>query len=153
MTAVDKDKDANEEIGTKRQAEISNLVRMIKADLAEADLNKDEKIDSEELKLILKKYPDVFSDEDVLEIGELFYTARGGESVSHERFLKAISNAIANKDDIDEEGGQHRRMGNISHPLGLGSCGTEYMYGKARGCENTRTNWVVFLYSGTTVVV
>lgn len=123
---------ASPDIGPSPNAEISKLVRKIKADLVEADVNHDGKIDSEELQLILKKYPGVFQDKDILEIGELFYTARGGESVSHERFLKAISNAI-NESEVKEEGGQHRRMGTISHPLGLGTCSTEYMYGKTRG--------------------
>jgi hypothetical protein len=58
---------------------------------------------------------------------------RGGESVSHDRLMKTISNALDGKDEVDEEGGQHRRKGTLSHPLGLGTCSTEYMYGKARG--------------------
>ena len=115
------------------QVETAKLIRKIKADLVEADINKDGKVDSEELKRILKKYPGAFKDEEIVEIGELFYTARGGESVSHERFMKAISNAVYDTPDVAEEGGQHRRMGSISHPLGLGTCSTEYMYGKTRG--------------------
>jgi len=115
-------------------AEIAKIIRNIKADLVEADVNNDKKIDAEELKAILKKYPHVFKDEDIFEIGEVFYTSRGGEGVSHERFMKAISNAIDGKEEIDEEGVQHRRMQTgISHPLGLGTCSTEYMYGKSRG--------------------
>ncbi|KAL3903166.1 MAG: hypothetical protein SGILL_010548, partial [Bacillariaceae sp.] len=122
-------------------AEVAKMVRSIKADLVEADVNHDGKLDAEELKAILRKYPKVFDDHAVMEIGELFYTSRGGESVSHERFMKAIANAIKEAEDaeeeedaVDEEGGQHRRMNTgISHPLGLGTCSTEYMYGKARG--------------------
>ena len=118
----------------KKAAEVSRLVRAIKTDLIEADANHDGRIDSEELKAVLRKHPDVFGDEDVVEIGRLFYSSRGGESVSHERFMKAVKNAIDNKMiDVDEEGAQHRRLGNLSHPLGLGNCATEYMYGKTRG--------------------
>ncbi|KAL3909844.1 MAG: hypothetical protein SGILL_007923, partial [Bacillariaceae sp.] len=117
----------------KQEVESAKIVRAIKADLVEADVNKDGRIDSEELKLILKKYPGIFKDQDVVNIGELFYTARGGESVSHERFMSAISNAIHAQTDIAEEDIQHRRMGSVSHPLGLGTCSTEFMYGKSRG--------------------
>ena len=124
-----------EEVATtkKDQTEMAKIVRKIKADLVEADINKDGKIDADELKVILKKYPTVFADRDILEIGELFYTARGGEGVSHERFMKAISNAMDGKEEVDEDGTLHRRKGSLSHPLGLGTCSTEYMYGKARG--------------------
>jgi len=55
--------------------------------------------------------------------------------------MKAISNAIddqhitsnGEEKEIVEEGGAHRRMGHLSHPLGLGTMSTEYMYGKTRG--------------------
>jgi hypothetical protein len=117
----------------KKKGEIAMLIRKIKADLVETDFNKDGRIDAEELKAVLKKYPAVFSDSDVFEIGELFYTSRGGESVSHERFMAAISNTIEGKTEVDEEDVMHRRKGTMSHPLGLGSCSTEYMYGKSRG--------------------
>jgi len=114
---------------------LAKIVRNIKADLVQADVNKDGKIDSEELKAVLSRYPDVFKDRDIVEIGELFYTARGGESVDHETFMKAVSNALHANDEIPEDvqGGQHRRKGNISHPLGLGNCATEYMNGPSRG--------------------
>ena len=127
---------------------IAKIIRKIKADLIEADIkgNYDGKIDADELKSVLQKYPEVFDEHDVLEIGELFYTSRGGEGVSHERFMKAVSNAINaaeadgndndhidNDSDVKEEGGQHRRKGSLSHPLGLGTCSTEYMYNKGRG--------------------
>lgn len=125
--------DAAPSVDTAKEVEIAKIVRKIKADLTEADVNKDGRIDSEELKLILKKYPGTFGDADVINIGELFYTARGGESVSHERFMSAISNAIHAETELKEDGTQHRRKGNLSHPLGLGTCSTEYMYGKTRG--------------------
>mmetsp|Transcript_15845 Transcript_15845/g.24676 ORF Transcript_15845/g.24676 Transcript_15845/m.24676 type:complete len:460 (+) Transcript_15845:80-1459(+) len=124
---------ANAAVTVNNDAEIAKIIRNIKADLVEADINHDQKIDAEELKGILRKYPKIFTDQDIIEIGELFYTARGGESVSHERFMKAISNTVQGKDDIDEDGTQHRRKGSLSHPLGLGTCSTEYMYGKTRG--------------------
>lgn len=120
--------------------EIAKLVRKIKADLIEADIkgNNDGKIDAEELQSVLKKYPDVFNEKDIVDIGELFYTSRGGEGVSHERFMKAVYNTILDasgesSEEVQEDGSMHRRKGNLSHPLGLGTCSTEYMFGKQRG--------------------
>ena len=49
-------------------------------------------LDAEELKLILKKYSDTFTDEDVIELGNLFYVGKGGDSVSHERHVTSNSN-------------------------------------------------------------
>ena len=65
----------------------SELIRRIKSDLIEADVNKDGRLDSDELKLILKKYSDTFTDEEINELGELFYLGKGGESISHERYV------------------------------------------------------------------
>lgn len=109
----------------------ADIVRKIKAELIEADVNSDGKIDSEELKIILKKHSDVFSDRDVLDIADLFYTGRGGASVSHETFLAAIERATGKDKDDEAEGGvAHRRTKNKDHPLGLGKCSNEFMYGK-----------------------
>ena len=44
-------------------------------------------LDAEELKLILKKYSDTFTDEDVIKLGNLLYVGKGGDSVSHERHV------------------------------------------------------------------
>merc|ERR1711933_293325 len=78
------------------------IIRKIQDDLIASDINNDGRIDANELRIILKKYTDTFSDEDVIKISELFYVSRGGESVSHERFLKAISCAI-NMEDTDKK--------------------------------------------------
>lgn len=109
----------------------AEIIRSIKAELIEADVNSDGKVDAEELKLILKKHSDIFSEQDILEIGELFYTGRGGASVTHEQFMEAIANAA--ESNLDVEGGvTHRRTTKTDHPLGLGNCATEFMYGKVR---------------------
>jgi hypothetical protein len=68
----------------------SELIRRIKSDLIEADVNKDGRLDSDELKLILKKYSDTFTDAEINELGELFYLGKGGESISHERYVMSI---------------------------------------------------------------
>jgi len=109
----------------------TGILKKIEEDLILSDLNKDGRIDASELKIILKKYSDTFSDEDILKISELFYVSKGGESVSHQRFIKAISaamNADLDKMKVGEESHQNINY----HPLELGSCGAEFMYGKNR---------------------
>jgi len=106
----------------------SEIIRKIKSDLISSDVNKDGRVDADEIKLILKKYSDAFSDEDVVKIRELFYVGKAGGSVSHETFLEAVK-AASSSDEIDESGLFHRRTKNVEHPLGLGSCGAEFMYG------------------------
>jgi len=59
------------------------ILKRVKQDLLDADVNHDGRIDFEELKLILSKYSNVFTEKDVETIGELFYVGKGGKSVSH----------------------------------------------------------------------
>lgn len=108
----------------------ADLLEKMKKDLVLADVNKDGRIDAEELKIILKKYPDTFSDIDVVKITDLFFVAKGGESVSHEQFINAISVAMGNDLHDKEQGGDEQGFG--GYPLGLGRCGAEYTYGKIR---------------------
>ena len=111
--------------GTKAPLD-AELLQKIKQDLITSDLNHDGRIDASELKLILKKYSDTFSDEDIVKITDMFYVSRGGESVSHERFINAIS--VAMGVDIYD-----KSKDTGMYPLELGRCGAEYMYGKVRG--------------------
>lgn len=55
----------------------ADLLEKMKKDLVLADVNKDGRIDAEELKIILKKYPDTFSDIDVVKITDLFFCCKG----------------------------------------------------------------------------
>lgn len=127
-------------------ARYAELIREIKTDLIEADVNHDGKIDAEELKIILRKHNTVFSDREILELSDLFYMGKGGAGVSHEDFLRGIAHVMkhdetapggGNGDEINEveaaNAAMHRRMETHTHPLGLGNCATEYMYGKNRG--------------------
>eukprot|EP00545_Synedropsis_sp_CCMP1620_P003257 CAMPEP_0119026168 /NCGR_PEP_ID=MMETSP1176-20130426/34993_1 /TAXON_ID=265551 /ORGANISM="Synedropsis recta cf, Strain CCMP1620" /LENGTH=285 /DNA_ID=CAMNT_0006981839 /DNA_START=106 /DNA_END=963 /DNA_ORIENTATION=+ len=70
------------------------ILKRIKADLTEADVNHDGKIDFEELKLLLNKYH-MFSNQQVQEIGELFYVGKAGQSVSHTTFLRGVQHVVA----------------------------------------------------------
>jgi hypothetical protein len=113
----------------------ANTIRHIKADLIEADINKDGRLQPEELKIILNKYSDVFTQEDITKLHDLFYYGKGGSSVSHEQFLDAISQMTTAKDKdepANEIGLLHRRSTNKKHPLGIGQCVAEYMPGRSK---------------------
>jgi len=88
------------------------LLKRIKRDLVEVDVNSDGRIDFEELKLLLQKYSTtdgipLFSEQQVEDIGELFYVGRAGRSVSHTTFLRGIQHvitaaAVANAKDVPQ---------------------------------------------------
>lgn len=70
------------------------VLKRIQADLVEADVNDDGRVDFEELKMMLRKYPDTFSNDDIDRIGELFYVGRSGTSVRHLAFLRGIQHVM-----------------------------------------------------------
>lgn len=76
------------------------ILKRIQADLVEADVNGDRRIDFEELKLLLAKYPCTFSKEDIDRVGDLFWVGQSGGSVRHTTFLRGIQHvARKNSDD------------------------------------------------------
>jgi hypothetical protein len=115
----------------------AEVVRQIKTELAEADRNDDGRIDAEELKSILKKHKNVFTDEDVVKLGEMFYVAKAGGSISHKSFIEAAfvnAKKFKHMDDAEyhEVGMSHRRtMMDRVHPLGLSNAGAEFRNGEA----------------------
>lgn len=84
------------------------------------------RIDAEELKTLLKKHNNCFSDEEIFEIGELYYAGKGGGAVSIDRFIEAIDYAAvnANKPINGDTAGHFKE-----NPLGIGRCALEYMSG------------------------
>jgi hypothetical protein len=109
-------------------------VRQIKAELMEVDANSDGRIDAEELKQLLKKHNSSFTDEEIYELGELYYAGKAGGAVSIDNFIEAIDYAAATAPNADsnksiranDEKAQHfRETGR--HPLGVGRCSLEYM--------------------------
>jgi len=90
-------------------------------------------IDSEELKILLSKHATSFTDDEVVELTELFYASTGGHGVEVMRFLEALDAAIAEK---STSGGGEMSEGETSplveegkfktHPLGIGTCASEY---------------------------
>jgi hypothetical protein len=113
-------------------------VRQIKAELMEVDANgnPDGRIDADELKALLKRHNTTFTDEEIIELGELYYAGKSGGAVSIDKFIEAIDYAAANANGDDkhirenDEKAQHfRETGR--HPLGVGRCGLEYMPAKS----------------------
>ena len=84
-------------------------------------------IDTEELKTLLRKHNNAFTEDEIVEIGELFYAGKSGGSVSFEKFVQAIDRVVQRQEsgnvEYDEEG----------NPLKLGSCGNEYLFYKSHG--------------------
>lgn len=90
------------------------------------------RIDADELKKLLKKHNDSFSDEEIIELGELYYAGKAGGAVSIDKFIEAVDYAAAHADDTtkniranDEKAQHFKETGR--HPLGVGRCALEYM--------------------------
>lgn len=72
---------------------------------------------------MLKKHNSTFTDEEIVELSELFYASRGAGAVPVEEFLAALDGAAANKDGDKGLLGKEFK----THPLGIGTCASEYM--------------------------
>ena len=78
---------------------------------------------------MLKKHNTTFSDEEIVELSELFYASRGAEGVGMEEFLVALDGA-ARKSSDDNTMEKNTTLGGKefkTHPLGIGTCASEYM--------------------------
>ena len=105
----------------------------ILSDLQQVDVDQNGIISSDELKVLLSKHATSFTDDEVVELTELFYASTGGHGVEVYRFIEALDAAIAKKSTSgggemseDErsplvEGGKFK-----THPLGIGTCASEY---------------------------
>ena len=83
------------------------------------------RLDSEELKQLLRKHNDAFTEDEIVEIGELFYAGKTGGSVSFERFVEAIDKLV-HMDELSTEDDDHPHK--ETNPLGVGSCANEYIF-------------------------
>ena len=78
----------------------------------------------------MKKHKAVFTDREIVELGELYYAAKAGGSVKFHNFIEAIDMA-AERAKTGEEGSaledklQHFRESS-QHPLGIGRDGVEF---------------------------
>eukprot|EP00934_Nitzschia_sp_Nitz4_P007996 Nitzschia sp. Nitz4//scaffold11_size288233//140442//141975//NITZ4_000772-RA/size288233-snap-gene-0.23-mRNA-1//1//CDS//3329534068//7986//frame0 len=115
-----------------------NAVRQIKAELMEVDKDCNGRIDSDELKQLLCKHMDVFTDREIVELGELYYAAKAGGSVRFDNFIEAVDRAARKSANsaagvVLEEKAVHFRQGQ-QHPLGIGRDGVEFFnLGNAHG--------------------
>jgi len=119
---------------------LSESIRsIILQDLRSVDADNNGKINAEELMALLRRHNNTFTESEILELGELFYTSLGASSVDIDRFMVAIDAAVAsrglsvgNKDDDIvlplAAKGKFR-----THPLGIGTCASEYMFAKTHG--------------------
>jgi Alternative oxidase len=82
------------------------------------------RIEAEELKLLLRRHPTAFTEDEIVEIGELFYAGKSGGSVSFERFIEAIDKVV----DLETEDG--KKVDTHGNPLELGTCGNEFLFFK-----------------------
>lgn len=93
-----------------------SVIEQIKLDLQSVDLDQNGKIDADELRILLKKHDTTFTDEEIVELSELFYASRGAGAVPLEEFVAALDSA---------SGRNHKEF--KTHPLGIGTCASEYM--------------------------
>lgn len=72
------------------------------ADLNSVDADGNGRIDADELKTLLRKYNETFTDDEITELSQLYYASLGAQSVEISRFLEALD-AVA--DDRSTSGG------------------------------------------------
>jgi len=104
-------------------------VRTIKAELMAADKNGDGRIDADELQALLKRHKSSFTDREIADIGEMFYAAKAGGSISYDRFIHALDVKLGSEDDAGLDANYHFKATNTKHPLGIGKCSVEYLAG------------------------
>jgi hypothetical protein len=100
-------------------------------DLRSVDADNNGKIGADELMSLLRKHNHTFTEAEIVELGELFYTSLAGSAVDIDRFLDAIDAAAAaaakgiqSNDDIVPLAMKGKFK---THPLGIGTCASEYM--------------------------
>jgi len=111
----------------------ASVIEAIKADLVAADKDSNGKIDADELKDLLRKHNSKFTDDEIVELGDLFYAASSAEGVAIEKFIEALEAGFV-KGGEDGEAAPFAVKGKFkTHPLGIGTCASEYMYAKTHG--------------------
>jgi Alternative oxidase len=76
---------------------------------------------------LLRRHPTAFTEEEIMEIGELFYAGKSGGSVSFDRFVEAIDKVVHLE---TEDGTAIRKKDAAGNPLDLGTCGNEFLFFK-----------------------
>jgi hypothetical protein len=81
-------------------------------------------IDTDELKTLLGRHKNAFTQDEIVQIGELFYAGKSGGSVSFDSFIQAIDRVVQLEEQHDESEG---------NPMKIGTCGNEYLFYKSHG--------------------
>lgn len=95
----------------------SMAVERIKQELAEVDKNSDGRLDADELKTLLRKHKNTFSDSEIVELSEVYYAVKAGGSVPFANFIEAI-------DRVAEKGEAAKKITN--NPIGIRQENLEY---------------------------
>ena len=90
------------------------------------------RIDTDELKQLLRKHNSAFTEEEIFEIGELFYAGKSGGSVPFDRFVEAIDRVVQYETQ-DSGPNQSGAIANVKDLMDIGSCGNEYLFYKSHG--------------------
>ncbi|KAL7520248.1 hypothetical protein ACHAWX_005663 [Stephanocyclus meneghinianus] len=107
------------------------IIEQIKTDLASVDFDSNGKIDADELRALLKRHNSKFTDDEIVELSELFYASSGARSIPMDEFLAALDQASSSERKEGNAPGLNK--GFKTHPLGIGTCASEYMYAKTHG--------------------
>ena len=78
------------------------------------------------MKQLLRKHNTAFTDDEIVEIGELFYAGKSGGSVSFRRFIEALDRVLEAEQGVVDEA-------KFKNPLDMGSCGNEYLFFRSHG--------------------
>ena len=87
----------------------------------------DQSIETDELKMLLRKHATAFTEDEITEIGEYYYAGKSGGSVPFDRFVEAIDRVVQRQDSKGEE------LDDSGNPLRLGNCGNEFLFYKPHG--------------------
>jgi hypothetical protein len=74
------------------------VIRSIKQDLIDADINHDGRVCFEELKLVMSKYNHTLSEQEIEEMGELFFVGKSGQSIRHTTMLRGVQHTAIEGD-------------------------------------------------------
>jgi Alternative oxidase len=82
---------------------------------------------------LLRRHTSAFTEEEIVQIGELFYAGKSGGSVSFDRFIEAMDRVV----QLETEDGANMPRDKLGNPLGVGTCGNEYLFFKSHSDYTT----------------
>jgi hypothetical protein len=89
-----------------------NVIKSIQSDVKSADINRDGRVDFEDLKeLFRSSYSHIYTADEIDEIGELFFVGKSGQPVKTTHLVRGIchiAQAAASQLDNDNDNGSER---------------------------------------------